>query len=131
MSLVSAVGYSNEINGREAAQQAAQQALKGLRSASPKTALVFFSHLFDPLEVRQVLNALLGDIPLWGATTSTIYAGSAPQKMVVVILGGTFALDTTWIGHYSMDPLGSALELSTRFGTCKSQSPLAFGAVGG
>jgi len=114
MSLVSAVGYSNEINGREAAQQAAQQALKGLRSASPKAALVFFSHLFDPAEIRPVLNALLGDIPLWGGTTSTIYAASAPQKMVVVILGGTFALDTTWIGHYSIDPLGSALELSGR-----------------
>ncbi|MFN7035741.1 MAG: FIST N-terminal domain-containing protein [Bellilinea sp.] len=114
MSLVSAVGYSHEINGREAAQQAAQQALKGLRSASPKAALVFFSHLFDPVEVRQVLNALLGDIPLWGAATSTIYAVSAPPKMAVVILGGNFSLDTDWIGHYSMDPLGSALELSAR-----------------
>lgn len=64
MSLIGAVGYSNEINGREAAQQAAQQALKELRSASPKAALVFFSNLYEPLEVRQVLSGLLGDIPL-------------------------------------------------------------------
>lgn len=114
MSLVSAVGYSNEINAREAAQQAAQQAIKGLRSADPKVGLVFFSHLYDPLEVRQVLNGLLGDIPLWGSTTSTIYAAAVPQKMTVVILGGAFSLDTSWYGHYAIDPLGSALELNAR-----------------
>ncbi len=123
MSLVSAVGHSNAINGREAAQQAAQQALKGLRSASPKVALVFFSHLFDPVEVRQVLSGLLGDIPLWGASTSTMYAAGAPRRMVVVILGGTFALDTTWIGHYAVDPLGSALELNARLERAQTNQP--------
>uniref|UniRef100_A0A7C4KZZ0 FIST domain-containing protein n=2 Tax=Bellilinea TaxID=475960 RepID=A0A7C4KZZ0_9CHLR len=123
MSLVSAVGYSNEINGREAAQQAAQQALKGLRSAEPKVALVFFSHLYDPVEVRQVLNGLLGDIPLWGATTSTIYAAAVPQKMTVVILGGAFSLDTSWYGHYAVDPLGSALELNARLGHSRTSRP--------
>lgn len=120
MSLIGAVGYSNEINGREAAQQAAQQALKELHSASPKAALVFFSNLYEPLEVRQVLSGLLGDIPLWGATTSNIVAGGAFQKMVVVLLGGSFSLDTTWIGHYALDPLGSAMELNARLEHAKA-----------
>lgn len=123
MSLVSAVGYSNEINAREATQQAAQQALKGLRSAEPKVGLVFFSHLYDPLEVRQVLNGLLGDVPLWGATTSTIYAAAAPQKIAVVILGGAFSLDTSWYGHYAVDPLGSALELNARLEHSRANRP--------
>ncbi|MEW6180483.1 MAG: FIST N-terminal domain-containing protein [Chloroflexota bacterium] len=114
MSLVSAVGYSNEINAREAAQQAAQQALKGLRSASPKLGLVFFSHLFDAAEVRHGLAGLLGEIPLWGASTSAIYAGRQPCRVVVVVLGGPFAMDTTWLGHYGRDPFGSALELNAR-----------------
>ncbi len=114
MSLVGAVGYSSELDGRTAAQQAAQAALKGLRAASPRAALVFFSERYDSSEVMQGLLSVLGEIPLWGAATLEGYAGHQSRRVVVGLLGGALTIDSAWIGHFAQDSIGAALDLKTR-----------------
>lgn len=114
MSLVGAVGYSNELDGRSAAQQAAQAALKGLRAVAPRAALVFFSERYDASEVMQGLLSVLGEIPLWGATTQCSYAAQENRRVVVGLLGGTLTIESTWTGHFGQDSIGAALELKAR-----------------
>jgi hypothetical protein len=83
-------GWGKGFDGREAARQAAQQALNHAGAAKLALGLVFVSQEFDAAAVVSGLGSILGDLPLWGISTSRVLipSGEQARSVVVALLAG-------------------------------------------
>src|SRR5512146_2833704 len=84
-------GWGKGFDGREAARQAAQQALSHAGVARPVLGLVFISQEFDVAEVASGLESVLGSLPRWGISTSCalIPSGEQARSVLVALLAGS------------------------------------------
>ena len=85
-------GWGKGIDGREAARQAAQQALSRLgTNRAPAICLVFVSQEFEIGPVINGLTSVLGNVPLWGMSTSRLITpiGEQARSVVVGLLAGS------------------------------------------
>ncbi len=83
-------GWAKGIDGRETARQAAQQALTHAGGARPALGLVFVTQEFDMAAVVGGLESVLGNMPLWGISTTRalIPSGEQARAVVVALLSG-------------------------------------------
>jgi len=90
LAYLSVVGVGHGLDGRDAAMQAARQALDELGTLQPVLALVFAAEEFEPSEVLAGLTSMLGDTPLWGMSTVRALAGEReePRAVVVMVIAG-------------------------------------------
>ncbi|TAK14344.1 MAG: hypothetical protein EPO32_01965 [Anaerolineae bacterium] len=87
MALHAAVGQATDLDGREAASQAAQLALTQMDAARPVAAIVFASHEYEVQAVQSGLAARLGDTPVFGfSTAGELSSGGRGRRSVVVAL---------------------------------------------
>ena len=115
MTLIAVTGSSNEINCRDAASRAAQQALKSLGGARPEAAILFFADACNPAEVMEGLNSVLGDLPVWGAGTTTPITAEHNSRVAIALLSGVQGpVETSWLGHFAQDSIGAALALGEK-----------------
>src|SRR5512140_2859990 len=84
-------GMGEGLDGREAARQAAQQALNHLGSSRPVLGLAFISQEFSVGPVMAGLTSILGNVPLWGISTSRPLSveGEHSRTVIVGLLGGS------------------------------------------
>ncbi len=84
-------GWAKGFDGREAARQAAQLALNHGGAARPALGLVFVSQEFDMAAVAGGLESVLGNMPLWGISTTRalIPSGEQARSVVVALLAGS------------------------------------------
>lgn len=109
------VGVGQGINGREAAIQAAQNALDQVGAARPVLALVFISQDFNVAEVLPGLIGLLGDTPIWGFSTIRAFTdhGEHQRSVVVALLtGNELNVQVQWWPNYSQDEEGVANQIA-------------------
>jgi len=90
MSLIASWGWGKGIDGREAGRLAAQQALSRLGTTRAALCLVFVSQEFDMGPVISGLCGVLGNVPLWGISTSHPFtpAGEQTRSVVIGLLAG-------------------------------------------
>jgi hypothetical protein len=104
-------GVGAGVNGRDAAMQATQRALDQLGATKPVLALVFVSQEFQAGEVLSGLTSLLGDIPLWGFTTTTPLCsdGDLPRSVLVALITGSdLKAEVQWFPNYAQDSPAAA-----------------------
>ncbi len=91
MTLSAAVGQSRALDGRQAAQQAAHQALEQLSGVPVSLGIVIFSQAHEAAEVLGGAIAMLGNTPLLGFSTvaELSRAGQGMHSVIVALLGGT------------------------------------------
>ncbi len=91
MTLSAAVGQSRSLDGREAAQKAAHQALEQLTGVPVRLGMVIFSQSYEVEDVLSGVTAILGNTPLVGFCTSAelTASGQMTRSVVVALLAGT------------------------------------------
>ena len=91
MSLSAVIGQATALDGREAAWQATRRALERMGIRTVKVAFIVASHDFPPEQVLDGVSSLLGEIPVWGfSTTSGLSAeGQSRRSVVVALMGGS------------------------------------------
>ena len=129
MTLVSAVGVAQALDGREAGLQAAHHALNYFGAATPGFGIVISSHQYQAREVINGVSSLLGDAPMIGfsAPAGLSNQGQHPHSVIVALLGGDFQAETHWLPGYAQSGRDTASKLmqlaSTRL---EEQSTLLF-----
>ncbi len=90
MTILAAIGQSDTPDTRQAASQATHQALDQLGRAPAVAGLIFAAHDHPTSEIINGASSLLGNLPLFGFTTSTpvISSGPCERSIVVVLLAG-------------------------------------------
>lgn len=103
MTINSAVGTAQALDGREAGLQATHQALNNLGANAPGLAIVISSHQYQPREVLNGVSSLLGDTPMIGFSSPVglTHDGHHPHSVVVALLSGDFQSDTLWLPGYA------------------------------
>lgn len=107
-------GVGTGINGRDAAMQAAQQALDHLGAVRAVLCLVFAAQEFDLNEVLAGLTSLLGETPLWGFSTLRPLTSSgehARSVVVALIAGAELKAEVIWLPNFAQDSSGTARQL--------------------
>jgi hypothetical protein len=91
MSRIASWGWGKGIDGRDAGRLAAQQALSRLGTTRASLGLVFVSQEFELGPVMSGLTGVLGNVPLWGISTSRPFtpAGEQPRSVVIGLLAGS------------------------------------------
>jgi len=103
MTLISAVGYAQALDGREAGLQATHQALNRLGAVTPNFGIVIASHQYQPREVAAGVASLTGDMPLFGfsAPAGLTDEGLHPHSVVVALLHGEMRAEVHWLPGYA------------------------------
>ena len=104
MTLYSAVGNANALDGREAGMQATHQALNQLGTSSLVLAIVLAPYRYDAQQVVSGVSSLTGNAPVIGMSTSATLTsdGQHPQSVVVVLFGGEdIEAESHWFAGYS------------------------------
>lgn len=131
MSQSAALGFARGWDGREAARQAVQQALSRLGGSRPALAMLFTAQEFAADEVVQTVNRQLGNIPLWGfSSTCPLSAeGEQPRSVGVALLAdnGFRAHANLW-PNFAQDGSGVATQFSR---AVRSQAGLSQDGVQG
>jgi len=103
MTLVSAVGHAQALDGREAGLQATHQALNRLGAVTPNFGIVIASNQYQPREVAAGVSSLTGDMPLIGfsAPAGLTRDGIHPHSVVVALLSGDLRAEVHWLPGYA------------------------------
>ena len=103
MTLVSAVGHAQALDGREAGLQATHQALNLLGAVTPNLGIVIASNQYQPREVAAGVSSLTGDMPLIGfsAPAGLTGEGMHPHSVVVALLSGDLRAEVHWLPGYA------------------------------
>jgi len=103
MTLNSAVGFANALNGREAALQATHHALNKLGMADPSLGFILAAHHYQVREIVNGASSLLGDMPLIGMSTPVGFSsdGLHNNSVVIALLNGDFQVETHWMPGYA------------------------------
>jgi hypothetical protein len=113
MTLLTAVGVAQALDGREAGLQAAHQALNQLGSANPSLGILVASNHFQPRDVLSGVLSLLGDTPVIGfsAPAGLTNAGQHTNSVVLALLAGDFQADAHWFSGYAQSSRETAHRL--------------------
>lgn len=113
MSLISAVGQAQALDGREAGLQATHQALNRLGAVTPNLGIVIASNQYQPREVAAGVSSLTGDMPLIGfsAPAGLTGAGIHPHSVVVTLLSGDLRAEVHWLPGYAQSGRDTANRL--------------------
>jgi hypothetical protein len=103
MTLISAVGQAQALDGREAGLQATHQALNQLGAGAPNLGIVIASNQYQPREVAAGVSSLTGDMPLVGFSSPAGLTGAGihPHSVVVALLSGDLRAEAHWLPGYS------------------------------
>jgi hypothetical protein len=103
MTLTSAVGHAQALDGREAGLQATHQALNRLGATAPNFGIVIASHQYQPREVAAGVSSLTGDMPLIGFSAPAGLTGEGlhPHSVVVALLSGDLRAEVHWLPGYA------------------------------
>ena len=103
MTLLSAVGHAQALDGREAGLQAAHQALNRLGAVTPSVGIVIASHQYQPREVAAGVSSLTGDMPLFGFSAPATLTGEGvhPHSVTVALLSGDLRAEVHWLPGYA------------------------------
>jgi hypothetical protein len=103
MTLLSAVGYAQALDGREAGLQAAHHALNRLGSVTPSLGIVISSHQYQPREVAAGVSSLTGDMPLFGFSAPAGLTGEGihPHSVALALLSGEMRAEVHWLPGYA------------------------------
>jgi hypothetical protein len=107
-------GMGKGLDGREAARLAAQQALNHLGTVKPGLGLVFISQEFAFGPVMAGLASILGNVPLWGISTSRPLTseGEHSRAVVVGLVGGpNLNAKVSFWPHFAQDSEGTARQM--------------------
>jgi len=99
-------GIGKGLDGKEAGQQAIQQALNNLGSARPVLAILLVSQEFAATDVLAGVVGFLGNTPLWGFSTSMPLTkeGEQPRSVIVALLSGSeLKVKVNWLPGYVQD----------------------------
>ncbi len=106
MSLYTATGAGQNVDGKEASLEATRQALDRLGKAFPALALVFTSSEFPAQEVLAGVTTLLGSTPVLGISTRQTLAENCylPRAVAVTLIGGDdIKAQAGWFPGYATD----------------------------
>lgn len=130
MTLQTAVGYAQALDGREAGLQAAHQALNQLGAAMPNLGILISSNQYQPRQVISGVASLLGDAPLIGFSTPAglTNAGQHPHSVTLALLSGDFEAEAHWFPGYAQSGRETAIRLMQVASTNKeNRAALLFG----
>jgi len=132
MTLFSAVGNAQALDGREAGLQATHQALNGLGPLAPNFGIVISSHQYLPREVAAGVSSLTGDMPFIGfsAPAGLSQKGIHPHSVVVALLGGDLRADIHWLPGYAQSGRETANRLAQLASSEVARQALLFFADG-
>jgi hypothetical protein len=100
--LQAGVGQASNLDGREAAAQAAFAALNGL-GGQPAAGIVFASHEYDVQQVMLGLGTHLANVPLFGLSTAGEYGPQGAQRRAVAVAllaGEDLQATAGWAGGF-------------------------------
>lgn len=109
------IGFGRAWEGGEAARQALQQALDQLGGGRPMLALVFTAQEYASAEILQTIGGQLGNIPVWGFSTTCPLSASGEQRRsvgVALLSGNHFKAQINWWPDFSRDANGVATQFS-------------------
>ncbi len=86
MSIQSSVGRSFNVQAQAAGQEAAQQAIAGLKGKSANLIIVFSSVVFDQKIMLQGIRSVTKETPLLGCSTAGEIITTGPSKNSVVVM---------------------------------------------
>jgi hypothetical protein len=103
MTLISAVGQAQALDGREAGLQATHMALNRLGATAPTFGIVIASHQYQPREVAAGVTSLTGEMPLIGFSAPAGLTGEGihPHSVVVALLSGDLRAEVHWLPGYA------------------------------
>lgn len=130
MTLQTAVGYAQALDGREAGLQAAHQALNHLGAGMPNLGILISSNQYQPRQVISGVASLLGDAPLIGFSTPAglTNAGQHPHSVTLALLSGDFEAEAHWFPGYAQSGRETATRLMQVASTNKeNRAALLFG----
>ncbi|MFZ6031436.1 MAG: FIST signal transduction protein [Chloroflexota bacterium] len=127
-----AVGQAQALDAREAAAQAARQALEQIGREPAVIALVMASHHYPIQMVVNGLASVLSDVPLFGCSTlGEISGGGCSQRSIVVaLLCGDIQARAEWWPGYAEDSQAVARNLTEAFQLGRSNDVLLVAADG-
>jgi hypothetical protein len=108
-------GIGRGLDGREAAREAAQQALDLLGGARPSLALAFVAQELKISDAQAGLSSLLNNAPVWGFSTvcPITSEGEQPRTVVVALLSGAeLKAQVQWFPNFSQNSPGTAADLA-------------------
>jgi hypothetical protein len=132
MTILSAVGSAQALDGREAGLQATHQALNRLGANAPKLAIVISSHQYQPREVLSGVSSLVGDTPMIGFSSPAglTHRGQHPHSVVVALLSGDFQTDTLWLPGYAQSGRETASKIENQAAARVERQSILFFADG-
>lgn len=132
MTIISAIGTAQALDGREAGLQATHQALNRLGANVPGLAIVIASHQYQPREVLNGVSSLLGDTPMIGFSSPAglTNEGHHPHSVVVALLGGDFQSDTLWLPGYAQSGRETASKIEQHASARVERQSILFFADG-
>ncbi len=107
-------GIGVGLDGREAAQQAAQSAMMKMGSNRPTYAFVIFPHELPVEEVQRGLTGVLGNTPVWGFSTARPFSdnGSHPHAVLIALLSASETeIRSRWFPDFSQNSNGVATQM--------------------
>jgi hypothetical protein len=99
-------GIGKGLDGKEAGQQAIQQALNSLGSARPILAILLVSQEFEVTDVLSGIAGFLGTTPVWGFSTTLPLSkeGEQTRSVIVALLSGSeLKARVHWMPGYVQD----------------------------
>ena len=132
MTLISAVGHAQALDGREAGLQAVHQALNYLGASAPTFGIVIASHQYQPREVAAGVTSLTGDMPLIGfsAPAGLTHEGMHPHSVVVALFSGDLRAEVHWLPGYAQSGRETANRLAQLTSSDAARQALLFFADG-
>jgi hypothetical protein len=130
MTIISAIGSAQALNGREAGLQATHQALNRLGANAPNFAIVIASHQYQARETLNGVSGLVGDTPIIGFSSPAGLTnhGQHPHSVVVALLSGDFQSETLWLPGYAQSGRETASKIEKHVSArAEQQSVLFFG----
>ncbi len=127
MSKSTGIGFGRSWDGREAARQAVQQALDGLSGNRPALGLVFSAQEFSSPEILQTIAGQLGNLPLWGFSTTCPLSADGEQSRsvgVALLSGSGYKAHVNWLANFAQDISGATIQFAR---AVRSQAGLAQG----
>lgn len=132
MTIVSAVGQAQALDGREAGLRATHSALNRLGANTPGLAVVIASHQYQAREVLNGVSSLLGDTPIIGFSSPAGLTrdGQHPHSVVVALLSGDFQAETLWLPGYAQSGRETALKIEQHASARVERQSILFFADG-
>jgi len=130
MPAIAAVGYAQDLNGREAGLQAVNNALNQIGNNPVSLGIVIAPYRYEAQQVINGVSSMLGNTPLIGfsSTACLTREGSEEQGVVVALLGGEdIKAETHWFPAYSQSTEETAEKLTQLLNYEQAPAQLVFG----